>query len=64
MNFYNMITDLPGGLVLVVSVEIFLLTLLLALPLGFVIAGVFCYLFNYLVAFTMERPEKRFAYYD
>ena len=27
-------------------------------------AGVFYYLFNYLVAFGMERVEKRLAYYD
>ena len=29
-----------------------------------VVAGVFYYVFNYLVAFAMERLEKRFAYYD
>ena len=27
-------------------------------------AGVFYYIFNYIVAFGMERLEKRFAYYD
>ncbi len=36
MSFAGMITDLLGGLA--VSVEIFILTLLIALPLGFVIA--------------------------
>ena len=36
MNFWGMITDLLGGLA--VSVEIFVFTLLIALPLGFVIA--------------------------
>ena len=36
MNVFDMVTDLLGGLV--VSVEIFFLTLLLALPLGFVVA--------------------------
>ena len=29
-----------------------------------VAAGVFYYLFNYAVAWTMERIEKHFAYYD
>ena len=27
-------------------------------------AGVFYYVFNYLVAFAMERLERRFAYYN
>ena len=27
-------------------------------------AGVFYYIFNYIVAWTMERIEKRFAYYN
>ncbi len=29
-----------------------------------VAAGVFYYVFNYIVAFSMERLEKRFGYYD
>ena len=36
MNFTNMIVDLLGGLA--VSVEIFVATLVIALPLGFLIA--------------------------
>ena len=27
-------------------------------------AGVFYYIFNYIVAFTMERLEKRYSYYN
>ena len=27
-------------------------------------AGVFYYIFNYIVAFGMERLEKRFSYYN
>ena len=86
MNYWSMMGDLLGGLA--VSVEIFVFTLLIALPLAFTIAvtemftiakqlssanttmapliaaGGFYYVFNYLVAFAMERLEKRYAYYD
>ena len=55
MTFSGMIMDLLSGLA--VSVEIFFFTPLIA-------AGVFHYVFNCLVAFAMERLERRFAYYS
>ena len=68
MPFGEMLLELLSGLL--VSAEIFVFTLAKQLASAnttmapLIAAGVFYYVFNYIVAWAMERIEARLSYYD